>query len=346
MNSKKIKIIQPDDWHVHLREGQLLEAVAKYSSRINRRCIVMPNLNEPITSLQEALNYKKIIKSIVHEKNFTPLIPCYLTEKLNLSDFKNALKNKVFIGAKLYPSNVTTNSNSGIINIENIFPSLEILEEMKKPLLIHGEKAKKEVNFFDREKLFVDDELLLIRDKFPHLKIILEHVSSKYGADFVNDNHNIAATITPQHLLLTKKDVFFKDSIDPHGFCMPVVKEEKDLVALRKYATSGSKKFFLGTDSAPHHIDFKIDNLSSKPGIFSSPCSLELYASIFEEESSLNKLENFCSINGPNFYDLPINDHSIELIKKEWQVPEFTIYKDIKIKNFFGGKKLNWKVEE
>ncbi len=346
MNLSKIKIIQPDDWHIHLREGKLLETVAKYSSRINHRCIVMPNLDIPITTSEQALNYKKIIKNIVKEKNFTPLIPCYLSEKINLTDFRKALEKKIFVGAKLYPNNVTTNSKMGINNIESIFPSLEILEELHKPLLIHGEKADKEIDFFDREKYFIDDELVLIKQKFPNLKIVLEHVSSKYGADFVNDNDLMAATITPQHLLLTKNDVFFKDSLDPHSFCMPVVKEESDLIALRKYAISGSAKFFLGTDSAPHHIDFKVPNFSSKPGIFSAPCSLEIYTSIFEEENAIDKLEGFCSLNGPNFYELPINNTSIKLIKEKWQVPVFTIYENVKIRNFFGGKKLNWKVVE
>ena len=346
MSKDIIKLIQPDDWHVHLREENMLQAVAKYSSRINHRCIVMPNLNKPITTQKQCLEYKNKINLAINEKNFVPLIPCYLIENLNLVDFKEALKREIFVGAKFYPSKATTNSNFGITNIEKIFSSLEILEEMKKPLLIHGEKVSQEIDFFEREKYFVDDELVLIRKKFPNLKIILEHVSTKYAADFVNDNNNIAATITPHHLMLTKKDVFYNDSLNPHHFCMPVVKEEKDLIALRSYATSGNHKFFLGTDSAPHHINVKTPDLSSKPGIFSSPCSLELYVTIFEEENALDYLEKFSSINGHKFYGYPINNKFIELIKEEWIVPEFTVYKDIKIRNFLGGEKLNWKVKE
>ena len=343
---EKLQIIQPDDWHVHLREKRMLEVVARYSSRINHRCIVMPNLNNPVITFNDGLEYKKEIKSVIKENDFIPLIPCYLTENLDLSDFKKALEKEVFVGAKLYPSNATNNSSFGVSNIHNIFPALEILEEMNKPLLIHGEKVSQEIDLFDREKYFIDDELTLIRKKFPNIRIVLEHVSSKYGADFVNDNKYIAATITPQHLTLTKKDVFFDNSLNPHHFCMPVVKDESDLIALRGYATSGNKKFFLGTDSAPHHVNFKTDSISTKPGIFSSPCSLELYATIFEEEKALDKLEIFCSINGPSFYEMPINSKFIELIKQEWEVPEFTINNEIRIKNFYGGKKLNWKVKE
>ncbi len=342
---EKLQIIQPDDWHVHLREKRMLEVVARHSSRINHRCIVMPNLNNPVTTFNEGLEYKRKIKSVVKENDFIPLIPCYLTENLDLSDFKKALEKEVFVGAKLYPSNATNNSSFGVSNIQNIFSSLEILEKMNKPLLIHGEKVSEEIDLFDREKYFIDDELTLIRKKFPNIRIVLEHVSSKYGADFVNNNENIAATITPQHLTLTKKDVFCDNSLNPHHFCMPVVKDESDLIALRGYATSGNKKFFLGTDSAPHHIDFKTDSISTKPGIFSSPCSLELYATIFEEENALDKLEIFCSINGPSFYKMPINSNFIELIKEEWVVPEFTINNEVKIKNFYGGQKLNWKVK-
>ena len=219
------------------------------------------------------------------------------------------------------------------------------MQNANKPLLVHGEKVRDDVDIFDREQVFIDEELISIRKRFPELKIILEHVSSKYGADYVNENYNIAGTVTPQHLLLTKKDVFFKDHINPHHYCMPVVKDEKDLLALRKYVCSGNSKFFLGTDSAPHHIDTKTLTLDSKPGIFSSPCSIELYTDIFDKENSLHNLEKFSSLNGANFYDLPINVNSIQLIKESWLLPEFTYSKNIKVKNFMGGSKLNWKIK-
>ena len=208
-----IKIIQPDDWHVHLRDSEMMEAVTMYSARINNRCIVMPNLEKPITNKNLGLIYLEKLRLLTVGKLFTPLLPCYLTDNLDLLDFKTALQEGIFVGAKLYPNNATNNSSYGVSNIKNIYPSLQILESLKKPLLIHGEKVREDIDIFDREKFFIDEELISIRKEFPELKIILEHVSSKYGADFVNDNKNIAGTITPQHLMLTKKDVFFNDSM-------------------------------------------------------------------------------------------------------------------------------------
>jgi len=343
MNKKFIEIIQPDDWHIHLREGAILNVVKKFSSRINNRCIVMPNLKIPITTSALAKKYIHEIQLKNTIESFKPLIPCYLTENLNLKDFEDALKQGVFIGAKLYPNNATTNSNYGVKNIEKIYPALEILDKYNKHLLIHGEKISDEIDIFDREKYFIDDELTKIINYFPNLRIILEHVSSKYGSDFILENNNIAGTITPQHMLITKKDVFDKDIINAHNFCMPVAKNEEDLLALRKSACSGNKKFFLGTDSAPHLVKDK-NNENPKPGIFSSPCSLELYTEIFEQENSLDNLEAFTSINGPLFYNLPINKKKIKLIKEKWIQDDYTEENGIKIKNFFGGKEINWKV--
>ena len=342
-NFDHLKIIKPDDWHVHLREGEMLKAVIKHSTRINARCIVMPNLQVPITTSHLGNKYLKEIGQMVDLNHFMPLIPCYLTDKLDLEDFKYALENNIFIGAKFYPFNSTTNSNYGVTNIKNIFAAIEMLIKFNKPLLIHGEKINAKIDMFDREKYFIDDELTKIVKNFPSLKIVLEHVSSKYGADFVNQNHNLAGTITPHHMLLTKNDVF-KETINPHHYCMPVVKEENDLLALRKYACSGNKKFFVGTDSAPHDITNKETINEIKPGIFSAPCSIELYAEIFNQEDALEQLESFTSINGPAFYNLPINKDKIYLSKKEWIVEEFTIFNNIKVKNFYGGEKLNWKI--
>jgi len=343
-NETLLKIIKPDDWHVHLREGNMMKVVTRFSSRINNRCVVMPNLETPITNSLLARQYKENLSLLTAGLNFTALLPCYLIDSLDLDDFKLALKEDIFVGAKLYPINTTTNSSFGISKIDNIFPALEILEELGKPLLVHGEKVREDINIFDREKYFIDEELQIIRNRYPSLKIVLEHISSKYGTDFVNENDNTAGTITPHHMMLTKKDFFYEDSINPHHFCMPVVKEETDLIALRRCACSGNKNFFLGTDSAPHHINFKLPNMSSRAGIFSSPCSIELYTKIFEEENSLGNLESFSSRNGPIFYELPINVEHIVLTKETWIVPEYTIENNVKIRNFQGGKELNWKV--
>ena len=340
----KIDIIKPDDWHVHLREGNILNIVSKFSSRINNRCIVMPNLNPPITSTHMAKKYIGEILESINFKSFLPLIPCYLTDELDLNDFKQGLINNIFIGAKLYPLNATTNSKYGVSDIEKIFPALEILEDLNKNLLIHGEKVSGKIDLSEREKYFIDDELITIKKYFPNLNIVLEHVSTKYGADFVSENKNIAGTITPHHMLITSKDVYKNNAINPHLFCMPVAKEEKDLIALRKYACSGNAKFFLGTDSAPHVVEDKDPSKTIKPGIFSAPCSIELYAEIFEEENSLENLEKFSSINGPKFYSLPINKDKITLFRQSWKLKEFTISDENRIKNFYGDKELKWKV--
>ena len=207
-----IKIIQPDDWHVHFREGEMLEVITKYSSRINNRCIAMPNTNNPITNSIQAVNYKSLIEQNANSENFTALIPCYLTEELDLNDFRNGLRNNIFIGGKLYPFNSTTNSSLGVSDINKIFKVFEILEKEDKMLLIHGEKVSEEIDIFDREKYYIDQDLQIIRKNFQNLKIVLEHVSTAYGVEYIKSNKNIAGTITPHHMLLTKKDVFFDNS--------------------------------------------------------------------------------------------------------------------------------------
>tara|TARA_Y100000590_G_scaffold465918_1_gene639642 strand:+ start:228 stop:1259 length:1032 start_codon:yes stop_codon:yes gene_type:complete len=341
---KIISILQPDDWHLHLREGYMLDAVVQYSSKIFSRCIAMPNLTLPITSSKIAKDYKKEIQLKSSSKNFEAFIPCYLTDDIDLNEFSKGLKNSSFFGAKFYPINATTNSSYGISDIEKLYPALEILEENNSPLLIHGEKISPDIDIFDREKFFIDDELQNILKRFNNLKIVLEHVSSEYGADFITESGpNIAATVTIHHLTLTKKDVF-NGKINPHNYCMPVVKNEQDLVSLRKHVCSGNKKFFLGTDSAPHDVKDKESTHNIKAGIFSAPVAIEMYASVFEEEDKIHNLEKFSSINGADFYDLPHNSHTIKLKKDEWINPEFTSYNGVKIKNFMGGKKINWKV--
>ena len=341
--NNQIEIIQPDDWHVHFREGNMLEMVTDFSSRINNRCVAMPNTQTPITNTNQAIYYREKLKQ-ASTNNFEPLIPCYLNDNLDLDDFRMGLRKKIFFGSKLYPTNATTNSKNGVKDIFKIFKLLEILEEENCPLLIHGEKVSDKIDIFDREKYFIDDELNTIRKKFPFLKIVLEHISTAYGVKYIKENHNIAGTITPHHMLITRKDVFLDEAINPHHFCMPIVKNETDLIELRNAACNNNSKFFLGTDSAPHPIHEKKPDLTSKPGIFSAPCSLELYAEIFDQENSINNLEIFSSINGAKFYNLPINKSKIKLEKIEWIIPEISSYRDIQVKNFYANKKINWKV--
>ena len=339
-----LEIIRPDDWHTHLREGDLLKCVINSYSRVIGKCIVMPNLKNPINKSSLGKEYKKEILSLINNKYFKPFLPCYLTDDIDSIDFENALKNEIFIGAKLYPINSTTNSSYGVSNIENIYPSLESLVKFNKPLLIHGEKISEDISIFDREKYFIDDQLIKIINDFPNLKIVLEHVSSEYGANFVAQTNNIYGTITPHHMILTKKDVF-KENINAHHYCMPVVKEESDLVALRNYACSGNEKFFIGTDSAPHDLKQKENTNEIMPGIFSAPCSIELYTEIFDQENSLNNLEKFTSINGAKFYNLEVNKDKIKLLREKWKINQYTEYNNIKVKNFYGGNILNWRIE-
>ena len=338
-----ITIIKPDDWHLHLREGDMMDAVLKDTVNRFKRCIAMPNLKNPIVNWNIAKKYKNLIENKSLNK-LEVFIPCYLTDNIDLLNFEEGIKKKYFVGAKLYPVNSTTNSNFGVNKIENIFPALEILEKNNAPLLIHGEKVNPNISIFDREKYFIDEELYEITKRFQNLKIVLEHISSSYGADYVaQSNLNIASTITLHHLILTKKDVF-NGEINPDNYCMPVVKDENDLITLRKYACSGNKKFFLGTDSAPHDSIFKKNDNFVQPGIFTSPVSIEMYASVFEEENALDKLEKFSSINGAEFYNLPQNKELLNLIKKDWINSEFTNHKELKIKNFMGGNKIKWKI--
>ena len=336
----------PDDWHVHFRENEMLQVITKYSSRVNRRCIAMPNTIVPITTSKQAINYKKLIENNSINSNFEILIPCYLTENLNLEDFNFGLKNNIFVGGKLYPNNATTNSHYGVNDINNIYNIFEILEKTNKVLLIHGELNRKDIDIFDREKYFIDEELVKIRNTFKDLKIVLEHVSSEYGVDFVKTNNNTAGTITPHHMLLTKDDVFKDNTIFPHHYCMPVVKNEKDLISLRKAACFDNDNFFLGTDSAPHHVNNKDQKGILSAGIFSASSSIELYASIFEEENAIDNLEKFSSINGPNFYELEPNNDFLHLERENWTIPEYTNEGNIKIKNFFANKNINWKVKQ
>jgi len=346
MNEKinKLSIIKPDDWHIHLRENEVLNLVLPHTVKNFARCIAMPNLNKPIIDYSAAKKYSDLIIKKANTKNFRVFVPYYLNHNIDLKNFEIGIKQNYFFGAKLYPSNSTTNSKFGVNNLEKIYPALEILQENNSPLLIHAEKVDEKISIFDREKYFIDNELQEILKRFQNLKIVIEHISSEYGAQFVNDSsHPIASTVTLHHMLLTKKDVFNGDT-NPHHYCMPVVKNEKDLIALRKFACSGNKKFFLGTDSAPHDLKYKEGTNNIKAGIYTSPIAIEMYTSIFEEENSLNNLETFSSINGANFYDLPLNSHKINIEKVNWINPDFTEDSKIKIKNFMGGQKIKWKV--
>lgn len=312
---KEIEIIKPDDWHVHFRDNGILEAVVPETSRHFARSIVMPNLVPPILNAKDAIKYRaKIDKAIPVKDNFKPLMTIYLTEKTNKNDLKFAYKEDVVFAVKLYPAGATTNSESGVKDIQKVMPILEVMAEIGIPLLIHGEVTNEEIDIFDREKKFIDSTLAFLREELPDLKITLEHITTKDAVSYVNDSDkNLAASITPHHLALNR-NALFVSGIRPHYYCLPILKREEHRKALVEVATKGNSKFFLGTDSAPHLLKDK-ENECGCAGVFNSTYCMQILAQIFENENSLENLEKFVSINGPNHYDVCQNQEKIKLVK-------------------------------
>ena len=299
MTLQSITIRRPDDWHVHLRDGEMLDRVAPYTARQFARAIIMPNLVPPITSVEDAAAYRDRIAAAAGQ-GFTPLMTCYLTDNIDPDELARGYSDGVWVAAKLYPAGATTNSASGVTDIRNIYPALERMQQIGMVFCIHGEVTDAQVDVFDREAVFIDRILTpLVRD-FPGLKIVLEHITTKQAAQFVADAPaNVAATITPQHLHLNR-NALFKGGLRPHAYCLPVVKREEHRLAVRKAAVSGSPKFFLGTDTAPHARETK-ESACGCAGIFNAPYALESYAQVFEEEGALDKFEGFASEKGPRF---------------------------------------------
>ena len=295
-----IEIIKPDDWHVHFRDKEILKAVVPETSRHFNRAVVMPNLIPPILSGQDASEYKKRIQAAVpFSDHFTPLMTIYITENTNKKDLAKSFEDGLIFGAKLYPAGATTNSESGVKNIKKIMPLLEIMSNIGMPLLIHGEVTNEEIDIFDREKIFIDKVLDFICKELPDLKITLEHITTKDATNYINEgNINLVATITPHHLALNRNAIFV-GGIKPHYYCLPILKREEHRIALVKAATSGNKKFFLGTDTAPHTIKNK-ESSCGCAGVFNATYCLSILAQIFDQNNSLNNLEKFVSYNGPN----------------------------------------------
>jgi len=341
-----VTIIKPDDWHVHFRDGELMKAVLPETSRHFQRAIVMPNLIPPILSGQDALNYKKIIESFVPEgQSFSPLMTIYLTENTKVDELEKSYLNREFFAAKLYPAGATTNSESGVKNISNIFHILERMTKIGIPLLIHGEVTQSDIDIFDREKIFLDKVLTPICQKFPELKITLEHITTKDAVNFIIDgNKNIGATITPHHLALNRNAIFV-GGIKPHFYCLPILKRETHKQSLIKAATSGNKKFFLGTDTAPHTVKNKESNCGCA-GIFNATYCISILAEIFFQNKAINNLEKFTSLNGANHYNLKINQDKITIIKRKKAVKfkDYLIYGKQKIVVFKPNFPVFWEV--
>jgi len=342
----KLIIRRPDDWHVHLRDGAMLKDVVNYTARQFGRAIIMPNLMPPVTSVADGIAYRERILAAVNPSlDFMPLMTCYLTDTIKAAEVESGHAKGVFTACKLYPANATTNSAHGVTDISKIYPVLDMMQRIGMPLLVHGEVTHSNVDIFDREAVFIEQILSEVIDDFPGLKIVFEHITTKDAADFVMESGpNIAATITPHHLEFNRNAIF-KGGIRPHYYCLPIAKRETHRLALRKAATSGSPKFFLGTDTAPHLIDAK-ESACGCAGIFNAPYALESYAKTFDEEDALDKLEGFASEYGPRFYDLSLNEGRIQLERKETKVPETLSCAGTDIVPFHAGEILAWTVSD
>ena len=340
---KKLTITRPDDWHVHLRDGDVLNDTVRDISRYMGRAIVMPNLVPPVADTELALAYQARIQAAQPRATFTPLMTLYLTDNTTPEEIKKAKASGQVYAGKLFPAGATTNSDSGVTSIDKIAPVLQAMQEVGMPLLIHGEVTDPDVDIFDREKVFLTKVLAPLVKNHPDLKIVLEHLTTKEAVEFVeNAGENVAATITAHHLAFNRNDMLV-GGIKPHFYCLPILKRGSHQQALIKAATSGSKKFFLGTDSAPHAVDKK-ETACGFGGIYSAYASLELYAEVFEQAGALDKLEAFASFNGPDFYNLPRNTDTITLEKSNWDVPATMSFGESELVPLKAGEQLSWKV--
>ena len=337
-----LTLIRPDDWHVHLRDDQMLKDVVNFTARQFGRAIIMPNLKPPVTTIAAGKAYRqRILDAVDPALDFTPLMTCYLTDTIDAEEVTEGHKQGVFTACKLYPANATTNSAHGVTNVKNIYPTLEAMQKIGMPLLLHGEVTHSHVDIFDREAQFIEEVLKGVIADFPELKIVMEHITTKDAADFVAEaGPNIAATITPHHLEFNRNAIF-EGGIRPHNYCLPIAKRERHRLALRKAAISGSEKFFLGTDTAPHVIAAK-ESSCGCAGIFNAPHAIESYAKVFDEENAMDKLEGFASLFGPRFYGLPVNKGTITLKKTPALVPSTISADNTTVIPFHAGETLNW----
>ena len=336
MAPQTLTIRRPDDWHVHLRDGEMLKAVAPYTARQFARAIVMPNLVPPITTVEAAAAYRDRITAAAGP-GFTPLMTCYLTDDMAPDEVARGFEESVWVAAKLYPAGATTNSASGVTDVRNIYPVLERMQRIGMVLCVHGEVTDPSVDVFDREPVFIERVLVPVTREFPELKIVFEHITTEQAAQFVlATGANIGATITPQHLIINR-NAMFAGGLRPHFYCLPVAKREEHRLAVRRATVSGSPKFFLGTDSAPHSREAK-ESACGCAGIFNAPYALESYATVFEEEGALDKFEAFASLNGARFYGLPVNQQTVTLERADVDVPA-----EISgVVPFHAGERLRW----
>jgi len=341
-----LTIRRPDDWHLHFRDGDVMRGVVPYTARQFARAIVMPNLSPPITTAAMARDYRDRIRAAVPDGvQFTPLMTCYLTDDTDADDLARGAAEGIFTAAKLYPANATTNSAHGVSDVARLFPVFERMQEEDIVLCVHGEVTDEAVDVFDREAEFILHHLRPIAEAFPRLRIVFEHITTREAVDFVTvSSDRIAATITPQHLHINRNAILV-GGIQPHNYCLPVAKRELHRRALRRAAVSGSPKFFLGTDSAPHMRHAK-ESACGCAGIFNAPHALESYLGVFDEEDALDRFEGFASLHGPAFYRLPVNEDRVTVVRDGTKVPDSLMLSGEEIVPFHAGQTLGWRMVE
>ena len=340
-----LTLTRPDDWHLHLRDGDALKAVVGDSARQFARAIVMPNLVPPVTTVERALAYhQRIVDALPEESHFEPLMTLYLTDQTKPAEIEKAVERGIIKAVKLYPAGATTNSDSGVTDFNNVRDTLQTMATCGLPLLVHGEVTNPEVDLFDREARFIEEKLVPMLEQSPEIRLVFEHITTEQGVNFVKQaGENIAATITAHHLLMNR-NAMFQGGMRPHHYCLPVLKRETHRQALIKAATSGSPKFFLGTDSAPHPRHAKESGCGCA-GMYTAHAAIELYAEAFEAADALDKLEQFASFNGPDFYRLPRNSETITLQKEHWEVPAEIPFGEAPLVPFRAGESISWRLQ-
>lgn len=340
----RLTLLRPDDWHIHLRDGALLPRTVADAARTFARAIIMPNLVPPVRNTAEADQYRqRILDARPAESSFQPLMVLYLTDQTSAADIHNAVKSGFVHAAKLYPAGATTNSDSGVTSLEAIYPAIEAMSDVGMPLLVHGEVTHADVDIFDREKRFIDDQLVGLVNRFPNLKVVFEHITTADAAQFVREaSDKIAATITAHHLLYNRNHML-AGGIRPHFYCLPILKRNTHQEALLDAATSGSAKFFLGTDSAPHAQNAKEISCGCA-GCYTAYAAIELYAEAFEQRNALDKLEGFASHFGADFYQLPRNQDTITLVREPWTAPSSLTFGEQQLIPLRAGETLNWRI--
>lgn len=344
MASNEIRLIRPDDWHLHLRDGDALAAVVGASAAQFGRAIIMPNLKPPVTNVEQARAYRdRILAALPAGADFTPLMTLYLTDNTKPEQIRAAKASGIVHGVKLYPAGATTNSDAGVTDVRHAYPALEAMQREGLPLLVHGEVTDQAIDLFDREQVFIDQVMIPLRRDFPGLRVVFEHITTAQAAQYVRDAEpGIAATITAHHLLYNRNAIFI-GGIRPHWYCLPVLKRETHRLALLEAATGGNPRFFLGTDSAPHAQRLK-EHAVGCAGCYTAPHALELYAAAFEMAGALERLEGFASRHGPAFYDLPVNSATVTLRRDPWTIPQSLPFPGDAIVPLAAGETLQWRL--